>query len=376
MTQRYASDASWKMFVPPNLLASRCSKKLGASKGVKPPLVGKCIKRLPTILEVAGEGHGEASDVAPSSPSVVLPTSLPQSLVDPVVLVDNASDTDLVVKALKDGCKQDKSKIAAWLVTAMPTLSKDKVGSGAVKVALENATGIDRKMLVSALRGSVSQLCVSPHGFEVLVTVVETMPVSDIGFVAYEMIGHGTEVARNRWGSHVLEAMTMHCTEEQMAQLETELAQESLQMSRHPYANSVVQHLLEYASDRCKAEVVKRLLPEISLLAMDRVASHVVEKALIYSDHAHQIAASLVWADKPSLEDIACSRRGSCVLVEIAGGSFCVPEFRRRLWGSSARLSHSKFGRKVLTGFSLESSCGDACLASPCSSKCLAAMAA
>jgi hypothetical protein len=199
------------------------------------------------------------------------------------------------------------------------------------------------------------------------------MPASETGFVACELKGHSLEVAKNRYGSRVLEAMSMHCSENQLAELELELAAETVQLSRHPHGSSVLQHLLEYCSNECKVTIVQHLLHDAPSLAMDRVAGLVVEKALNYSGPNEMllIAKALLQAAKPfSLDEVACSRRGSCVLIEVARASLCFSEFRLRLSGSLDRMSKSKFGRKVMASFELtppictaEASCGSMQLA-------------
>merc|ERR1711907_504264 len=150
--------------------------------------------------------------------------------------------------------------------------------------------------------------------------------------------------------------MIMHCSESQMAGLAQEIALATVELSRHAHGNFVVQHLLEYGTEACRCEILRRLMPEMSLLAIDRTASHVVEKAIEFSEIQEQclIAMALLQAPKPiSIVDVACSRCGSSILAELAENDACATQLRLQLGMALPRLVQSKFGRRVLDRFEL-----------------------
>merc|ERR1719265_2768595 len=133
------------------------------------------------------------------------------------------------------------------------------------------------------------------------------MPMSSLDFVGRELLGRAGAMARDRFGYRVCETMIMNCTELQMSDIGQEFVSETLELARHRHGSFVMQHLLEYGSASCKAEIIRNLMPELPLLAMDRTASHVVEKALRCAQLQEQrsVALTLLQAAQPiSLADV------------------------------------------------------------------------
>jgi len=321
--------------------------------------LAKLLPRMPTIAEAEEDKECAllASSVVvaapPWQPGQLLPSGLPENLTDPMTLASSPQCAEAFAARLKTACENDRRVLLSWLSTVFPSLALSEVGSHVVQVACKVASGIQRTMLVSKLKGTqtVLDLCMSPHGCEVLTTLVESMPVSAIGFVPQALTGRGGQIARHRFGFRVLEALTMHCSVPQMAALAQELMLEAAALSRHAYGHRVIQHLLEYGTQACQSCIIQNLMPEMPLLAMDRTATRVVEKAL---DHVgvkelHLIAMALLQSARPaSLVDVACSRGGSSIIVELANREVFVSEFRMHLAKEEPRLAQSKFGRRVI----------------------------
>lgn len=317
------------------------------------PQVGKWKKRLPTIVETECE---EALDTVIRQLLLIGPVEPLAVIENPLLLADSHDIINVVIEKLKDACKAERSTIIAWLSKALPTLAASEVSSRLVQSVLDVATGLDRRVIASEFRGTVAHLCLSPYGHEVLIHLIENMPAREIEFMANEMLCRSTEIAKDRYGSRVLESLSMHCSIEQLAALEDELLKESVQLCRHPHGSSVLKHFLEYGSATYKEGIVQRLLPDMLLLSMHRIASHVIEKAFTHceSSNTREMVQTLLQAAQPiSLEDVACSRRGSCILAEIADIGLCNSELRLKLLKSCPRLGGSKFGRKVIESYKL-----------------------
>merc|ERR1711957_986134 len=105
------------------------------------------------------------------------------------------------------------------------------------------------------------------------------------------MLGQISFVARHRYGCRILERLIEHCDENrQLSSLLRELESQAESLSRHPFANFVIQHLLEHGSPDCRARIVQSLLPYLPMLAVHRTASHVVQRTLDYSnDEARRV---------------------------------------------------------------------------------------
>merc|ERR1712118_656012 len=83
-------------------------------------------------------------------------------------------------------------------------------------------------------------------------------------------------------------------------------------LSRHPFANYVIQHILEYVpAHRC--QVVHALIQVgVSFLAQHRVASNIVERAFQHGDARNQQAlAEAILSTPHAITEMASSRYGS-----------------------------------------------------------------
>jgi len=317
---------------------------------------------LPTIFEVDCEDL-EATGPPPTAmpaemQSQSLPRGLSELLTEPLDLATSAPWAEAIETRLKEASKGDRRILLSWLCPALPFLALSEVGHSVVQVACRLATGTERHALIGRFHGSVADLCASPHGHQVLTTLIETMPVSSLDFVTHELAGQAGGVARHKCGYRVLEALSMHCSAEQMTCLANEIVLETVELSKHKYGNFVVQHLLEYGTQACRADMIRQMLPEIPRLSMERTANRVVQRALCHSSLQEQslIAIAVAQAATPiSLVDIACSRRGSAVLAELANIDVCAADVRLRLSVALPRLSQSKFGRRVAAHFCLMS---------------------
>jgi len=190
----------------------------------------------------------------------------------------------------------------------------------------------------------------------VLVTLVQSMSVSSIEFVADEIAGCCAKVTRDRFGSLVLEAMAMHCSEDQLAMLAAELVDDAVELSRHPHSSSVIQNLLEYGPPKCRKAIAKRLIPEAPLLAMHHRGRFVVEQAFQHcdnEDHQAMVKVFLQATSPIAVADVACSRHGSSILEEIAWSDVVTSEIRFKLSMALLRLGKSKYGRRVMVHFGL-----------------------
>merc|ERR1719440_1479673 len=247
------------------------------------PLVPHCgrkrrICKLPTIPESVEENMTEeVASQACLKTNLLWPESIPSDSsaslpIDPMNLCADSSWADTVTARLKDACCSERHALIAWLSAALPWLAFTEMGSAVVQFAFTVARGVERDLLMCKLHGSILELSTSAHGHLVVATLVETMPVSAIGFVAQELAGQTVQIARHRFGYRVLEALIMHCAEPQLTRLAQEIIQETVTLSKHAYGHSVILHLLEYGTKSCKADIVRKMMPDIHSLAMDRTS--------------------------------------------------------------------------------------------------------
>eukprot|EP00438_Fugacium_kawagutii_P029843 Skav200969 [mRNA] locus=scaffold448:620475:622647:- [translate_table: standard] len=88
-------------------------------------------------------------------------------------------------------------------------------------------------------------------------------------------------------------------------------------LGKHQYGNFVVQHLYEHATNE-KDKILNKILDQVASMANHRTASHVVQKALTYSDEPGQakiVQALLNGQAENSLVKNATGRYGSFVVA-------------------------------------------------------------
>jgi hypothetical protein len=234
--------------------------------------------KLPTIPEVELEDVVQPMQV-PRCSSPAQPEQ-PPLLPEPMIVSNDSAQSAAILLRLKSAGLSERRALITWICSASPALAATEMGSDMVQMALKVAKGEEREVLLSSLQGSILDLCTSAHGHLVITTLIESMPISAIDFIPQELAGKGVEIAQNRFGYRVLEAMAMHCSELQLSGLAEEISQATVLLSRHMYGNFVLQHFLEYGNASCQSNVICCLITEIKLLAMDRTASNVVLKAL------------------------------------------------------------------------------------------------
>merc|ERR1711907_197910 len=144
-----------------------------------------------------------------------------------------------------------------------------------------------------------------------------------------------------------------------MGDLVVEIINEASELCKDSCGNFVIQHMLEYGTPTKQSDLIHRLLPQISMITMHRIGSRVVEKALEHAEAPllSSMSQAMISAPKPtSLVDVACSRCGSSILIQMLNVDACEHDLRIALSNVSSRLAGSKFGRKVLQSFGLMSS--------------------
>merc|ERR1712118_23348 len=123
-------------------------------------------------------------------------------------------------------------------------------------------------------------------------------------------------------------------------------------LSRHPFANYVVQHILEYVPAH-RSQVVHALIHVgVPFLAQHCVASNIVERAFEHSDAENQRAlAEAILSTPHAIVDMGCSRFGSFTvrrMLEALQGTLRYMALQQ-LGEAISCLRASKYGRHIAT---------------------------
>jgi len=233
-------------------------------------------------------------------------------------------------------------------------LNKD--GCRVVQKALDVVDSAQRSKLLAAIQPHVVSLYQSMHGNYVITKAIEQVPAANLGGIVSELEKHGfEEVAKHRFGCRVLERLIEHCEENDLSRLIAVVKEQACALSRHQFANFVVQHLFEHSPSQ-RSALLHSFLDQVPQLAMHRVASHVVQKALSYSKQEDQqalIQTMLRAEGETALEQVALGRYGSYVVEQLADLPISAGAVRQRLEAAWDEPGSSQFGIRVPKRFGL-----------------------
>merc|ERR1712232_721269 len=90
------------------------------------------------------------------------------------------------------------------LIGNVPDLAFDASACRVLQKALDHGEDEEVLALGLELQGRVGEAIRSPHANHVIQKLVEVLPVPSLSFITQEILGAGSEVARNRYGNRVL----------------------------------------------------------------------------------------------------------------------------------------------------------------------------
>lgn len=275
-----------------------------------------------------------------------LSRELQELLADPSKLLRSAPDALTVAASLKHAHKREHAFMLDLLGNSLRMMAFSEHARVVVLAAIDVAMGSDRNRFVCVFQGHVLELSMSPHGHEVLMKMIESLPPYLLEFVAKEMTSQAATAAEHKYGCLALGAMLTYCPPSMTVEISKEIADKASHLAYQWQGKDVLQQLLEHGSADCRSLIVHHLMPQLPQLAVNRAASNVVKQALQFANDSeqHMMVHALLQA---SLGDIACSRGGSAVLKEIHRLGFYRSEVQLQLANAASRLSKCRFGRRI-----------------------------
>jgi len=210
---------------------------------------------------------------------------------------------------------------------------------------------------MNELRGHVVGLCESDSGNFVMSKIVQVMPAQSLHFLVVEFGGKMERLASHCRGCRVLMRMLEHFPEELVAPLLDELEPSITKLSYHPYGNLVVQHLLEYSTQRRRMAVIHKVCLDLPVLTQYKSSSYVLQRIVAHGGDEGQrvLVKALLEIQSPSLIDVACTRYGSFCVDCLADLQVGRSEVHEQLAAAMPRLQASKFGVRAIMRFDFTS---------------------
>merc|ERR1711862_369746 len=183
--------------------------------------------------------------------------------------------------------------------------------------------------------------------------VVAVLPMQHASFIVEELRGVAVDMARHRFGCRVLCRLLEHfATDKATTELIDEVLTEVDELSRHSFGHHVIEHILEHGREEDQRRVLAAIQRDLVGLAMDRHASHVVEKALRGPEVERDRLAHLLRSDPSTITALGQSPFGRFVvrsLAEISG-----KQYSHKAEGLGA-VELNKHGKRLLEDISIGS---------------------
>lgn len=136
------------------------------------------------------------------------------------------------------------------------------------------------EILTRALTPAAARLCIDSHGNHVIQRILLKLPYRYSHFVFDAVANSVGDVARHRHGCCVIQRCLDSPPSSARSNLVAKIVEKSLELMQDAYGNYVVQYVLDVCSDEDVHSVCESVVGKVSLLAIQKFSSNVMEKCL------------------------------------------------------------------------------------------------
>lgn len=136
------------------------------------------------------------------------------------------------------------------------------------------------EILTKALTPAAARLCIDSHGNHVIQRILLKLPYQYSQFVFEAVANSVGDVARHRHGCCVIQRCLDSQPSAARSNLVNKIVEKSLELMQDAYGNYVVQYVLDVCSDEDVHAVCESVVGKVSLLAIQKFSSNVMEKCL------------------------------------------------------------------------------------------------
>ena len=159
-------------------------------------------------------------------------------------------------------------------------LSSDSIGTYPIQTIIEHAGSKNEKVIiVNALKGSVKELCVDPFGSHAVEKLLTCFEEEYINFLYNYIIENFMDLANINNGICVVKKILIFTYKKVIHdKLKIKIKENALQLIIHPYANFVIQIVVEYWSDY--KDILVLFEKKYFNLSLEKYASNEVERCI------------------------------------------------------------------------------------------------
>eukprot|EP00441_Pelagodinium_beii_P043267 CAMPEP_0197648584 /NCGR_PEP_ID=MMETSP1338-20131121/27846_1 /TAXON_ID=43686 ORGANISM="Pelagodinium beii, Strain RCC1491" /NCGR_SAMPLE_ID=MMETSP1338 /ASSEMBLY_ACC=CAM_ASM_000754 /LENGTH=406 /DNA_ID=CAMNT_0043222617 /DNA_START=89 /DNA_END=1306 /DNA_ORIENTATION=- len=190
------------------------------------------------------------------------------------------------LKKLLSGSSKDVEEALLCLQGRVQAFSFDAAGCRVIQKALEVASPQAAAELAKELSGHVLESAVSPHANYVLQKVISQLHGISSSFIAEEIRGAGSKMARHRYACRIMCRLLEFCSSRDVTKtLIDEILMEADELCCHNFGHHVIQSVLEHGEEQHRRRVLTALSKDPLFFAKHRNASYLMEKALPLCSH-------------------------------------------------------------------------------------------
>ncbi|KAI0059008.1 ARM repeat-containing protein, partial [Artomyces pyxidatus] len=193
----------------------------------------------------------------------------------------------VIQEVLQHGSGQQVARIARSIKGSLVALCMHKHGSQVVQTAtlkaVQNACIEDRIDFLLEIGSSLYKCATNLNGNRVVQQFIVCLPGCGRIFLHF-LKGRLKDLARHRYGSHVLQRCFEEFQQLPRAWLLSELADSLVDLMQDPYGNYLIQCMLSRGTQHERSFVASKLRGRMLQMSRHRFASNVCETALVTSD--------------------------------------------------------------------------------------------
>ncbi len=156
----------------------------------------------------------------------------------------------------------------------------DEVNSSVYPHSAEPTDESAADVLTRSLAPAAARLCIDSHGNHVIQRILLKLGHKHATFVFDAVAASVGDVARHRHGCCVIQRCLDSPPSEARSHLVRRIVDKSLELMQDAYGNYVVQYVLDVCSDEDVHAVCESVVGKVSLLAIQKFSSNVMEKCL------------------------------------------------------------------------------------------------
>jgi len=268
---------------------------------------------------------------------------------DAASLASRSGCIETLMEMLKSGTEARQQALAS-LRGSMVHHAFEERGCRAVQLAFEVADRRTAAELLLELKGHVVRATESPHANFVIQKAIEVLPPSACRFVAEEIRGAGTDVARHCFGCRILQRLLQYMVDSPACvELIDEVLADARQLCCHLFGHYVMQAVLEHGQPHQRGRLYHVLTSEGPRLVGHVSACYVLEDALRLGSEEDQQSIGAALLASGGLVELAMKQYGSFVVRALlrsrVAAAFAAAV---QLHNAEAKLQKNRHGRRVL----------------------------